>query len=78
MILYLHGFRSSPLSFKAQLLAERMRSLGRSAQYLCPQLPASPRAAMAQALELVQSCPAQQLSIIGSSLGGYYATWLAE
>lgn len=78
MILYLHGFRSSPLSFKAQLLAERMRALGQADAYLCPQLPASPRAAMAQALELVQSCPAAELSIIGSSLGGYYATWLAE
>lgn len=78
MILYLHGFRSSPLSFKAQLLAGRMRALGRADAYLCPQLPASPRAALAQALQLAQSCPAAELSIIGSSLGGYYATWLAE
>ncbi|MDP3842402.1 MAG: YqiA/YcfP family alpha/beta fold hydrolase [Oxalobacteraceae bacterium] len=78
MILYLHGFRSSPLSFKATLLAERMRALGQADAYLCPQLPASPRAAMAQALQLAQSCPPAELSIIGSSLGGYYATWLAE
>lgn len=78
MILYLHGFRSSPLSFKAQLLAERMRALGQADQYLCPQLPASPQAAVAQALQLAQSCPAEQLTIIGSSLGGYYATWVAE
>lgn len=78
MILYLHGFRSSPLSFKAQLLAERMQALGQADQYLCPQLPASPQAAVAQALQLAQSCPAAELTIIGSSLGGYYATWLAE
>ncbi len=78
MILYLHGFRSSPQSFKAQLLAERMQALGRADEYLCPQLPASPRAAVEQALQLAQSCPAAELSIIGSSLGGYYATWLAE
>ncbi|NMM37112.1 MAG: alpha/beta fold hydrolase [Glaciimonas sp.] len=78
MILYLHGFRSSPLSFKAQLLAERMRALGQADAYLCPQLPASPSAAVAQALELARSCPPSELSIIGSSLGGYYATWLAE
>ena len=78
MILYLHGFRSSPLSFKAQLLAERMRALGLADNYLCPQLPASPSAAVALALQLVRGCPAAELSIIGSSLGGYYATWLAE
>lgn len=78
MILYLHGFRSSPQSFKARLLAERMQALGRSDEYLCPQLPASPKEAIALALQLVQSCAPAELTIIGSSLGGYYATWLAE
>jgi uncharacterized protein len=78
MILYLHGFRSSPLSFKARLLAERMQELGRENAYICPQLPASPRAA----IQLAQACIAQvdrsELTVIGSSLGGFYATWLAE
>jgi predicted esterase YcpF (UPF0227 family) len=78
MILYLHGFRSSPLSMKGRLLAERMAALGRSAEFIAPQLPASPRLAMELALSLVAGVPADQLSIIGSSLGGYYATWLAE
>lgn len=78
MILYLHGFRSSPQSFKARLLAERMQALGRADEYLCPQLPASPKEAIALALQLVQSCAPAELTIIGSSLGGYYATWLAE
>ena len=84
MILYLHGFRSSPQSAKARLLAQRMRELGRADEYVCPQLPASPRAAMALALGLAQASaqtqaqPASQLCIIGSSLGGFYATALAE
>jgi predicted esterase YcpF (UPF0227 family) len=82
MILYLHGFRSSPQSNKARLLAQRMRELGRADEYVCPQLPASPRAAMALALGLAQALtraqPAGQLCIIGSSLGGFYATALAE
>ncbi|MET0963539.1 MAG: YqiA/YcfP family alpha/beta fold hydrolase [Noviherbaspirillum sp.] len=78
MILYLHGFRSSPHSFKARLLAERLRALGRADQYLCPQLPASPAAAIALAESLIASQPARQFTLIGSSLGGYYATWLAE
>ncbi|KQV90955.1 esterase [Massilia sp. Root351] len=78
MILYLHGFRSSPQSMKARLMGERMAGLGRSADYLCPQLPASPRLAMELALSLVDGVPAGELAVVGSSLGGYYATWLAE
>ena len=78
MILYLHGFRSSPQSFKARVMAQRMQALGRTQDYLCPQLPASPAAAIALALECIGSCPAEQLTVVGSSLGGFYATWLAE
>lgn len=78
MILYLHGFRSSPHSFKARLIGERMAALGRSAEYCCPQLPASPRAAMELAQELTGRMPPDQVTLVGSSLGGYYATWLAE
>ncbi|ABR89919.1 Uncharacterized conserved protein [Janthinobacterium sp. Marseille] len=78
MILYLHGFRSSPLSFKTSLLAARMEALGRGDKYACPQLPASPRAAIELALAIAQTVPPAELTLIGSSLGGYYATWLAE
>ncbi|WBS02220.1 esterase [Pseudoduganella sp. SL102] len=81
-ILYLHGFRSSPLSMKGRLLGERMAQLGRAADYLAPQLPASPQLAMQQAMALVAGLPrdqvANELAIVGSSLGGYYATWMAE
>ena len=78
MILYLHGFRSSPMSMKARVVASRMLDMGLDAELRCPQLPASPKAAVALALRLVEGVQANQLSIIGSSLGGYYATWLAE
>ncbi|WP_348696323.1 YqiA/YcfP family alpha/beta fold hydrolase [Duganella fentianensis] len=78
MILYLHGFRSSPRSMKARLMAERMVALGLEQQWLCPQLPASPKLAMEQVLALIEGVPASELRIVGSSLGGYYATWLAE
>jgi predicted esterase YcpF (UPF0227 family) len=78
MLLYLHGFRSSPQSRKAQQIGARMRELGRTAEYACPQLPASPRAA----IEVVQATAAlsapEALCLVGSSLGGFYATWLAE
>ncbi len=78
MILYLHGFRSSPASFKARVVGRRMAELDRADELLCPQLPASPTAAMELALALVGATPARELAIVGSSLGGYYATWLAE
>lgn len=78
MILYLHGFRSSPLSTKTSLLASRMQALGHGDEYLCPQLPASPQAAIALALEIASKVNPSELTLIGSSLGGYYATWLAE
>ena len=78
MILYLHGFRSSPQSFKAQKMAQHMALLGRSDQFICPQLPASPQLAMQLLDEIMQRHPVKDISIIGSSLGGYYATYLAE
>jgi len=78
MILYLHGFRSSPHSFKARLLSERLQALGRGDEYRCPQLPPSPAAAIALAQSLISGQAPEQLTLIGSSLGGYYATWLAE
>ena len=78
MILYLHGFRSSPRSRKASMLRERMRALGREHEYACPALPASPREAVAIALQAAEGVPTPALALIGSSLGGYYATFIAE
>lgn len=78
MILYLHGFRSSPKSFKARVVGKRMEQLGRAAELICPQLPASPTAAIALIHTLIDRYPPHELAVIGSSLGGYYATWLAE
>ncbi|MCE2860685.1 MAG: esterase [Oxalobacteraceae bacterium] len=78
MILYLHGFRSSPQSAKARRVSDAMHARGQASQLLCPQLPPSPREAMQLAHKLVSDVPAALLTVIGSSLGGYYATALAE
>jgi predicted esterase YcpF (UPF0227 family) len=75
-LIYLHGFRSSPKSFKAQLLARRMAELGRASDFVCPQLPASPKAAIALVCDEI--APDAADTLVGSSLGGYYATWFAE
>jgi predicted esterase YcpF (UPF0227 family) len=77
-VIYLHGFRSSPASRKASLLRERFASLGRSDDYVCPLLPASPRAAATLLRAQTEGVQPDELALIGSSLGGYYATWLAE
>jgi len=55
-----------------------MEARGQRSRLLCPQLPPSPREAMRLAHMLVSEVPADSLAVIGSSLGGYYATALAE
>lgn len=78
MIIYLHGFNSSPASFKARLLGERMRALGRAEEFAAPRLPDRPaQAVRAVAAELAKHEPAA-VTLVGSSMGGYYATHLAE
>lgn len=78
MIVYLHGFRSSPSSRKATLLRAAMAARGRAGEYRCPALAASPARAIEDVLRCVREEAADRLALIGSSLGGYYATWLAE
>ena len=77
-ILYLHGFQSSPFSFKAQLISRAVENAGDGFRYFCPQLPLSPGKSIEIASDTIRGYPAESLVIIGSSLGGYYANWLAE
>ena len=77
-LLYLHGFRSSPASTKAQLMAQWVQAHRPDLQWLCPQLPPSPSEAIAGLLALTAGWPAQGSAVIGSSLGGFYATVVAE
>ena len=76
MLLYIHGFNSSPASAKAQLLKAKLEALGRGAEFAAPALPHSPKQAAVLLDALVARHPGAAL--VGSSLGGYYATWLAE
>jgi len=76
MLIYIHGFNSSPASAKAQLLKARFDTLGRGAEFVAPAVPPSP----AQAAVLLDALALRHpgSALVGSSLGGYYATWLAE
>jgi uncharacterized protein len=77
-ILYLHGFRSSPQSMKSRLMAEYF--VATEHRFICPQLPASPVAAIELASDFIEDRgdAAKDWALIGSSLGGFYATFLAE
>jgi len=78
VILYLHGFRSSPQSFKARVMQARLAELGRLGEWRCPTLPVSPFDAVALAESLAVGEKMADVTVVGSSLGGYYATYLAE
>jgi len=77
-LLYLHGFRSSPKSFKAQRLQAWVAQHRPDVHWWCPQLPPSPRAAMGMLREGTAGWPAAHSAVLGSSLGGFYATVMAE
>jgi predicted esterase YcpF (UPF0227 family) len=77
MLIYIHGFNSSAQSGKARELAAWMAARGLAEAYACPNLPHRP----AQAIALLEDLIARSqgpAKLIGSSLGGFYATYLAE
>lgn len=77
LILYLHGFCSSPASWKSRLLGEEMARRGLAGHFACPQLSPVPDEAVACADALIEEADGRVL-LVGSSLGGHYANHLAE
>jgi predicted esterase YcpF (UPF0227 family) len=77
-LLYLHGFRSSPQSAKARTVATHMASHHPEVHWWCPQLPPSPRGAMQALMDGIRDWPRESMAVVGSSLGGFYATAVAE
>jgi predicted esterase YcpF (UPF0227 family) len=77
-LLYLHGFRSSPQSTKARKFAAWVAANRPGLVWWCPQLPASPAEAMREVMAGISSWPGERMAVIGSSLGGFYATAVAE
>lgn len=70
MILFIHGFASCGLGDKSRTLISHF---GRR-QVLTPDLAFAPAEAAGQLVQLLDNHPIDLL--VGSSLGGYYATWL--
>ncbi len=77
-LLYLHGFRSSPQSFKARRLAAWLAAHRPAVHWHCPQLPPSAREALRGVLAQIDAWPRETTAIVGSSLGGFYAMAVAE
>ena len=73
-LIYLHGFQSSPLSMKGQLLYAYVQQHRPDIQMHLPDLNAPPLGVLAQLSALIQSLP--NVALVGSSLGGFYATQL--
>jgi hypothetical protein len=77
-LLYLHGFRSSPNSTKARMVEARVRERHPEVTWWCPQLPPSPRQAMELVLGGTAAWPVEGMGVVGSSLGGFYATCVGQ
>lgn len=75
-LLYLHGFRSSPRSTKASQMARRVASQHPNLRWWCPQLPPSPREAIGLVMRGIADWPRSSMAVVGSSLGGFYATYV--
>lgn len=76
-VVYIHGFNSSPASLKAQQLRTAWLQLGFPEEdLLIPQLHHHPVQAIAQLQDAIAQL--EQPVLVGSSLGGYYATYLAQ
>jgi len=76
-ILYIHGFNSSPASEKAQQFQSFCQQLG-NVDIAIPELSHDPEQALSQLQALIENAAGKIHLLVGSSLGGYYATWLSE
>ena len=81
-LFYIHGFNSSPKSAKARLLADYLAAnqatLQPNIQYHVPALPYDPQLISQILDQAVQACLPAPVALVGSSMGGFYGTWIAE
>lgn len=78
MIVYLHGFNSAPASHKARVLHGFLQARGMGGEFVCPALPHRPWEATRVIERTLAPYDPRRVTLVGSSLGGFYATWFAE
>ena len=77
LLIYLHGFLSSPSSVKAIETQHYITKRSMVLEYLVPAIPDTPQQAYGQLVELLEQHKDRRIGLIGSSMGGFYATVLA-
>ncbi|MDF2153291.1 esterase YqiA [Vibrio sp. CAU 1672] len=79
LLLYIHGFNSSPLSVKANAMKAYCEQHRPDIKVIIPQLPCFPQSAAQCLLDIVeQYIDGYNIGLVGSSLGGYLSTWLND
>jgi len=74
-VIYVHGFNSSPESFKAKQFGQYLKqTFNDRVEYLVPCLNHEPLAALITLESLIN----EKTLLIGSSLGGFFATYLSQ
>lgn len=76
-LFYIHGFNSSPQSAKARVLGDAVQGHARI-RYHVPALPYDPQQAIAILRQAIETCLPEQVGLVGSSMGGFYGTCMAE
>lgn len=74
MVIYIHGFGSSGLGMKSKLFREYFQ--GKGVDFIAPSLSYIPDLAIQTLEELIESY--EDVTLIGSSLGGYYSIYLSQ
>jgi len=77
-LIYIHGFLSSPASHKALQVKHWLAEHRPDVSYHCPALSAYPQSVRETLEALVVSLQGEDIYLMGSSLGGFWSTWLAE
>ncbi|MCW8932592.1 MAG: esterase YqiA [Gammaproteobacteria bacterium] len=78
LFIYIHGFNSSPDSFKAKCFSKFLSIKYPFDEFIAPELSDQPSKAIQTLSHCIEHNQSKKIGFIGSSLGGFYATWLAE
>lgn len=77
-LVHLHGYNSSPESLKVTQTAQWLLAHAPDVELVCPALSPFPLEAISQVEQILACRDERPIGLVGSSMGGFLATWLAE